>query len=136
MIAAMMLPSSLPLVRLFARGVGSASRARGPAMAAFLGGYALVWSAFGALAFMRRPRRSTRLVDSVPLAASARPWLIAGGALALAGAFQFSSLKDACLKQCRHPGAYLMHSLRARRRRRHSGSAAATASTASAAAGP
>ncbi len=49
MIAAMMLPSSLPLVRLFA----AASRRQprpGTRVAAFLGGYALVWSAFGALA--------------------------------------------------------------------------------------
>jgi predicted metal-binding membrane protein len=32
--------------------------------------------------------------------------------LALAGAFQFSSLKDACLRQCRHPGAYLLRHYR------------------------
>jgi predicted metal-binding membrane protein len=46
MIAAMMLPSSLPLVRMFA--VASQGQPRpGAAMAGFLGGYALVWSAFG-----------------------------------------------------------------------------------------
>ena len=28
--------------------------------------------------------------------------------LALAGAFQFTSLKDACLDKCRHPGQFLM----------------------------
>ena len=47
----MMLPSSLPLVRLFAVASPGQPRPRA-AMAAFLGGYALVWSAFGALAFM------------------------------------------------------------------------------------
>ena len=49
MIAAMMLPSSLPLVRLFA-GVSARQPHPRAAMAGFLGGYALVWSAFGALA--------------------------------------------------------------------------------------
>jgi predicted metal-binding membrane protein len=75
-------------------------------MAAFLAGYAVVWSAFGALAFSGDVVVHD-VVDSTPWLA-ARPWLIAGGVLALAGAFQFSSLKDACLRQCRHPGAYLM----------------------------
>ena len=50
MIAAMMLPSSLPLVRLFAR-VSARAPHRRRAMVAFLGGYALVWSGFGLLAF-------------------------------------------------------------------------------------
>ena len=50
MIVAMMLPSSLPLVRLF--NVASAGApARGRALLAFLSGYALVWTAFGAVAF-------------------------------------------------------------------------------------
>jgi predicted metal-binding membrane protein len=49
MIAAMMLPSSLPLVRLFSRTSAGQPRPRA-AMAGFLGGYALVWSGFGALA--------------------------------------------------------------------------------------
>src|SRR5688572_32064109 len=51
MIAAMMLPSSLPLVRLFAAAsVATPGRAR--ALAAFLGAYALVWTTFGTLAFV------------------------------------------------------------------------------------
>jgi predicted metal-binding membrane protein len=105
MTAAMMLPSSLPLVRLF--WVASALQPRPrAAMAAFLGGYALVWSAFGALAFSGDVVVHTT-VDNAPWL-GAHPWLIAGGVLALAGAFQFSSLKDACLRQCRHPSLYLL----------------------------
>ena len=44
----------------------------------------------------------------------ATPWLathpavIGGSVLALAGAFQFSSLKDRCLKECRHPAGFLL----------------------------
>src|SRR5947209_5873550 len=51
MIAAMMLPSSLPLMRLFQRTSASQPRAR-LAQAAFLGGYVAVWTAFGALSFL------------------------------------------------------------------------------------
>ena len=105
MTAAMMLPSSLPLVRLFA--AASAGQPHAPAaMAAFLGGYALVWSGFGAAAFVG-DLALHRLVDQSPWLA-AHDWLIGGGVLAAAGAFQFSRLKHTCLDKCRHPGAFLM----------------------------
>jgi hypothetical protein len=100
MVAAMMLPSSLPLMRLFAT-VSRNQERPGMAMSAFLAGYAAVWSGFGALAFLG----DAQVHDTV----EATPWLathpavIGGGVLALAGAFQFSSLKDRCLKECRHP---------------------------------
>ena len=105
MTAAMMLPSSLPLVRLFARASASQPQP-GRAMAAFLGGYAAVWTAFGALAFIGDIGIHAT-VDSWPWL-SDHSYLIAGGTFALAGAFQFSSLKDACLRECRHPAAYLL----------------------------
>jgi predicted metal-binding membrane protein len=104
MIAAMMLPSSLPLVRMYARASERAPR-RGRSMAAFIGGYALVWSAFGLAAF--------GFDASIHAAVNASPWLerhdwwIGGSVLALAGAFQFTSLKDACLDKCRHPSQFL-----------------------------
>src|SRR5207237_8869230 len=40
------------------------------------------------------------------------PLLIGRAVLLLAGAFQFSRLKEQCLDQCRHPGAYLMRHYR------------------------
>ena len=105
MLAAMMLPSSLPLIGLFAKASARQPRPR-TAMAAFLGGYALVWSAFGALAF---------LFDvGVHAAVDASPWLeghdwvLGAGVLAVAGAFQFSSLKYACLDKCRHPAQFML----------------------------
>ena len=105
MTAAMMLPSSLPLVRLFA--AASAGQPHAPrAMAGFLGGYALVWSAFGALAF------TFDLGVHAAVHASAwlheHDWLLGGSVLALAGAFQFTKLKDACLDKCRHPAAFML----------------------------
>jgi predicted metal-binding membrane protein len=38
----------------------------------------------------------------------AHDWAIGGSVLAMAGAFQFTSLKDACLDKCRHPAQFLM----------------------------
>jgi predicted metal-binding membrane protein len=105
MVVAMMLPSSLPLFRLFR--VTSARQPRpGVVRGAFLGGYLVVWAGFGALAFLQ-DIGIHRLVDHTPWL-SLHPWVIAGGALTLAGAFQFSSLKERCLSECRHPGAFLL----------------------------
>lgn len=105
MIAAMMLPSSLPLVRLYARASERAPRRR-RSMAAFLGGYALVWSAFGLAAFAADAGLHAAVNTSPWL--GRHDWWIGGSVLALAGAFQFTSLKDACLDKCRHPGQFLM----------------------------
>ena len=104
MIAAMMLPSSLPLVRLLSSAPPADEQPRAR-IAAFLGGYAGVWTLFALLAFCGDAVVHAT-VDSSPWLA-ARPWLIAAGALALAGAYQFTSLKDACLRECRQPGAFL-----------------------------
>jgi predicted metal-binding membrane protein len=105
MVAAMMVPSSLPLVRLFGAAAAGQAR-RGAAMAAFLGGYALVWTVFGWFAFVGDTMVHAT-VDRTPWL-QRHEWLIAGGTLALAGAFQFSALKDRCLEVCRHPGAFLL----------------------------
>jgi predicted metal-binding membrane protein len=105
MIAAMMLPSSMPLVRLF---VGIASRQERPARAtsALIGGYAIVWTAFGVAAFLLDVVVH-RTVERVPFLET-HPQLIAASVLLVAGAFQFSELKDRCLRECRHPGPFLM----------------------------
>jgi predicted metal-binding membrane protein len=105
MVAAMMLPSSLPLMRLFeavSRSQDHVRRVRG----AFLGGYIVVWTGFGALAFLGYADLHNAM-DSVPWLAE-RPWLISGSTLVIAGAFQFSDLKDKCLSKCRHPAPYLL----------------------------
>jgi len=104
MIAAMMLPSSLPLVQLYARAT-AAVPARGRAMAAFIGGYALIWTVFGAAAFLF-DEGVHAAVDSSPWIEE-RSWAIGAGVLALAGAFQFTPLKDACLDKCRHPAQFI-----------------------------
>jgi predicted metal-binding membrane protein len=100
-----MLPSSLPLIRLFYRAADSQPR---PALAksAFVTGYAAVWTAFGALAFVG-DYGVHATVDRIGWL-SAHPWLIGGSVLMLAGAFQFTDLKEKCLDECRHPAAYML----------------------------
>jgi predicted metal-binding membrane protein len=105
MIAAMMLPSSLPLIRLFSRASANQPRPLA-AKAAFLGGYTAVWTTFGAAAFLG-DLALHRLVERWDWLA-ARPALVGGAVLQLAGAFQFSTLKDRCLRVCRHPAGYLL----------------------------
>ena len=109
MVVAMMLPTSLPMIRLFRMTSGS-QPAQGRLMAVFLSGYALVWMSFGFAALggdvlLHRVEGSSAWL-------SARPWLIPASVLALAGLFQFSSLKDRCLRECRHPGPFLVRHYR------------------------
>ena len=104
MVGAMMLPTTVPMVRMYL--VVSARQPRpGPARAAFLGGYLAVWAGFGLLALtaaagLRAAAGSLQWPDD-----GAR-WTLAG-VLALAGGFQFSKLKESCLTQCRDPRAFL-----------------------------
>lgn len=105
MVMAMMLPTTVPLLRLF-RSAAVGQQRPHAATAGLVSGYAIVWMAFGALAFaadlgLHAAIESSRALGSVE-------WTISGASLAVAGAFQFSSLKDACLRQCRHPAAFLL----------------------------
>jgi predicted metal-binding membrane protein len=109
MIAGMMLPSALPMISLFSRASSIHPRPRA-AMAAFVGGYALVWTVAGALAFDLDVAVHS-IVDSSPWLA-ARPWLVAGTLLAVAGGAQFLPLTRACLRSCRSPYAYLLERYR------------------------
>jgi predicted metal-binding membrane protein len=105
MVVAMMLPSSLPLITLFTHASRGQPHRRA-ALAAFLAGYGLVWLTFGAAAFLFDVVVHTG-VDAWPWLGH-HDWLIGGGVLVTAGAFQFTPLKYACLDSCRSPGAFLL----------------------------
>jgi predicted metal-binding membrane protein len=93
MIAAMMLPSSLSAFRWF-DGLTAHRRDRRSAGAAFLAGYASVWTGFGALAFLG-DIGFHRFVERWAWL-GARPWLIGGSIIVLAGAFELSPLAGRC----------------------------------------
>jgi len=105
MIAAMMLPTTLPLLRRFHTLVAPRS-ARSELVALLIAGYLLAWLAFGIAA---------HLLDlALHLAVQRTPWLIEHGwalgavVLAVAGAFQFSRLKYRCLDRCRTPLGFII----------------------------
>jgi predicted metal-binding membrane protein len=104
MTAAMMLPTSLPMIRAFAIPARRQGRPRS-AMAAFVAGYFAIWTAFALLA-LGGDAGLHWLVDRWAWLAD-RPWLISGGVLVGAGAFQFSPLKERCLAECRSPVQFL-----------------------------
>jgi predicted metal-binding membrane protein len=109
MTVAMMLPGSLPLLRLF-RQANQANGGPAQATGAFLAGYAAVWTVF-ALAALAGDSLLHRLVEMWPWLA-ARPGLIAGTMLVVAGGFQFTGVKERCLSQCRSPFAFFVRHYR------------------------
>jgi predicted metal-binding membrane protein len=104
MMAAMMLPSAAPLVLLY-RGAGADGRAANTVP--LVAGYLLVWAVFGAGVYAAQQALAAA-VNSSPALADARPYAVAG-ILAIAGVYQFTPLKQACLRQCRSPLDFLMH---------------------------
>lgn len=106
MTAAMMLPSSLPMVRLFVKVSSQQTRPQ-LALLAFFGAYAAVWTGFAIIALLFDIGLH-RLVQHWQWLHH-QPWMIAGSTLILAGGFQFSSLKEQCLNSCRHPLSFLTH---------------------------
>lgn len=109
MTISMMLPGSIPLLRFFLHA-NKVNRGTWVATSAFLGGYALVWTAF-ALAAFAGDTLIHRLVDNWPWLDS-HSWVIAGTTLLVAGGFQFTSLKERCLSQCRTPFAFFVRHYR------------------------
>lgn len=112
MMIAMMLPSASPLIVLFAAINRAKCNEQGPFVStgAFLSGYLLAWTAFSALAALVQWGLQTAALLS-PLLAIDNP-VLGGAVLFAAGAFQWSSLKHACLTRCRTPLGFLMNEWR------------------------
>ncbi len=108
MMAAMMLPAMAPMLAVYA-GL-SAKEDRGTALALritlFALGYFLLWAAFSVAAALGQ----LALRDSAwfTMGGTHATPAAAGVLLLIAGAHQFTSVKDLCIRHCRHPLAYLM----------------------------
>ena len=104
MIAAMMLPTTLPLIALF-RTITS-DRSNHLALVGLLAaGYLGVWMGFGVLVHVadlvvHEAAEQIRWLDS-------NDWVIGAGTLILAGAYQFTPLKYHCLDKCRSPFSFI-----------------------------
>lgn len=110
MTLAMMLPSSMPMVNIMTYAARKQSRPY-VVVAAFLAGYAAIWTAFALVAFTG-DTFIHRAVDSWPWLA-AHAYLIGAVAFAGAGVVQFTPLKERCLAACRSPLAFFMRYYRA-----------------------
>ena len=106
MTVAMMLPTSLPLIQLFALVKQRQSLDDPfPALLVFLASYFTVWMLFALAAFFG-DLAFHLLANCVPWL-RLHSWAITGSGLLLAGAFQFSKLKERCLRACRQPLSFL-----------------------------
>lgn len=100
MSAAMMLPTFVPALRVFAE-LGAVRATDGVSMAALVLGYGSIWLLFSAVA------AAVQLVlakaGAMTAAGQTLSPLMSAGLLAGAGAYQFTTAKEACLAKCRHP---------------------------------
>jgi predicted metal-binding membrane protein len=107
MMAAMMFPSVSPTVALYSR----MTKRRAPfAPFVFTSGYLLTWTAAGLLAFGISAAGRGLLGERLSWGEAGR--FVAGGILVLAGAYELTPLKDACLGKCRSPLGFLLGSWR------------------------
>ena len=104
MIAAMMLPTALPLLRLFDRMV-QPRRDYTALMGLLIAGYLAVWVGFGVAAHLVDAAVHAGVRQSEWLMLNG--WAVGAAVLAVAGLFQFSGLKYRCLDKCRAPFGFI-----------------------------
>lgn len=113
MMAAMMLPSALPMIITFRGFVradvdGDASEAQ-IRTALFVSGYVLIWAFFAAIAMV------VFAVTGFAGATGRTVLPVLGAILVGAGSYQFTRSKEVCLHRCRTPVSFLMQRWRSGR---------------------
>jgi len=107
MMVAMMLPSAAPVTLLIA---GIARRRGGGRLglptALFVAGYLAVWFAFAAVATLLQWQLEAAGLFSETMALASR--FVAAAVLVMAGIYQWTPLKQACLRHCRSPLEFLL----------------------------
>jgi predicted metal-binding membrane protein len=115
MMIGMMLPSAAPTLLLYGmvarRGDGATDAPL--RVHIFAGGYLVVWTAFSAVAAVAQ-RAFTEANVLTPMMEASAP-LAAGAMLVVAGLYQLTPLKRACLSACQSPAAFLVRHWRAGR---------------------
>lgn len=109
MMAAMMLPSAAPMILLhvtLARRRYARELAALGANALFVLGYVAVWSAFAAAATAAQWGLAEAALLSPMVHTTSQA--LAGLLLIAAGAYQFTPLKQSCLRRCRSPLDFVM----------------------------
>ena len=104
MMAAMMLPSAAPMVLCF----GELNRRRGEAARTlfFVAAYLALWIVFSGAA--TASQWALQRIGWISPMIVSRSSVLSGGLLLLAGIFQFTRIKLACLRACRSPLGFLI----------------------------
>jgi predicted metal-binding membrane protein len=104
MTVAMMVPTVLPLLAIFAR-MTEGRTDRGVLIALLILGYLSIWAAFGLMAHAADLALHAALAGNAFLALNG--WIVGVLMLGIAGLFQFSGLKYRCLDKCRTPFSFI-----------------------------
>jgi predicted metal-binding membrane protein len=109
MMVAMMLPSMLPTIAIYARFQHGRhpDRASAPPTLLFALGYLVAWTLFSAGASVGQLLLERHALAS-PMMGELHSRPLGGGLLLLAGVFQLTPLKNACLAHCRTPLSFIM----------------------------
>ena|SRR5215211_4056148 len=109
MMAAMMFPSVLPMVSIYRRLVGDKEGHRG-ATSFLVAGYLAFWAAAGVVAYGLFELGKALASDALAWDNAGQP--IAVGVLVVAGVYELTPLKSACLRRCRGPLSFFTESWR------------------------
>jgi predicted metal-binding membrane protein len=108
MMVAMMTPSILPMVTMFTslnKNRRSRQQSYTPTFI-FVSGYLIAWTGFSVLAAIAQwPLHTAGLLNPMM---DSRSYLLSGLVLIVAGIYQWTPAKDACLTTCRSPLGFLM----------------------------
>ena len=104
MMVAMMFPAIGPVVLAHRKVVQARNEGAMPTIA-FVAGYLLAWTVIGLA-----PLAAFLGFRNLPMTAADGPWLrvLAGAVVVVAGAYQFTPLKNTCLRACRSPLGFVM----------------------------
>ncbi len=108
MMVAMMTPTAIPMVLTFAYVARQRTSDQSPLRTAaiFLAGYLIIWAIFSlAATFFQSGLHSALLLPNHMIAVTPA---LGGLLLILAGLYQFTPLKRACLSRCRTPLSFLL----------------------------
>ena len=105
MMVGMMLPSAMPMILLYS--AVERKRASGPLLrtSVFVFGYLVVWTGFALLAAGLQKLLADVALITPAMALASRT--IAGGVMIFAGVYELTPLKQACLRLCRGPVAFV-----------------------------
>lgn len=108
MMVAMMLPSALPMIQAFSKACQQRYASDTPFNYLFSFAYLLVWFVFSiVLTLLQWQLHNLQWLSGMMDNTNTQ---LAAGILIIAGIYQFTALKNACLTHCRSPFSFLLNS--------------------------